>query len=125
VHHLRVLGKGSKIRYVPLHPAAAGAIVAYREAAGHGDDKGRRCSTLLPGTHASPGGPITPDGVYRVLARYAGIVGIDVDGFGPHALRATAITNALEHDADLEKVQDWVGHPNISTTRMYDRRKHR
>ena len=39
VRHLRVLGKGSKIRYVPLHLAAAGAIAAYLEAAGHGDDK--------------------------------------------------------------------------------------
>lgn len=36
------------------------------------------------------------------------MVDIDVDGFDPHALRATAITNALENDADLEKVQDWV-----------------
>ena len=60
-----------------------------------------------------------------MLATYADMVGIDVDGFGPHALRATAITNALEHNADLEKVQDWVGDANIATTRMYDRRKHR
>ena len=51
------------------------------------------------------------------------MVGIDVDGFGPHAPRATAITNALGNNADLEKVQEWVGHANISTTRMYDRRK--
>jgi integrase/recombinase XerD len=54
--------------------------------------------------------------------KYASQVGIDVDRFGPPALRAIAITNALEHEADLEKVQDWVGHANIATTRMYDRR---
>jgi integrase/recombinase XerD len=94
-------------------------------AAGHGDDKAARLFYPITKNARISGGPITPDGVYRVLAKYAGIVGIDVDGFGPHALRATAITNALEHDADLEKVQDWVGHANISTTRMYDRRKHR
>lgn len=35
-------------------------------------------------------GAITPDGVYKVLTRYRGIVGIDINGFGPHALRATA-----------------------------------
>ena len=54
-------------------------------------------------------------------------VGIDIgiDGFGPHALRATAILNALEHDADLEKVQHCVGHANVATTRMHDHRKHR
>ena len=124
VRHLRVLGKGSKIRYVPLHPAAADAITAYLEAAGHGDDKAaplfRPVSNNARGVRA-----ITPDGLYRVLAKYAGMVGIDVDGFGPHALRATAITNALENNADLEKVQEWVGHANISTTRMYDRRKSR
>jgi integrase/recombinase XerD len=125
VRHLRVLGKGSKIRYLPLHPAAAGAIVGYLEAAGHGDDKAAPLFGPISNNARGAGGPITPDGVYKVLAKYAGIVGIDVDGFGPHALRATAIANALEHNADLEKVQDWVGHANISTTRMYDRRKHR
>lgn len=39
MRHLQVHGKGSKIRYVPLHPAAAGAITVYPEAAVHGDDK--------------------------------------------------------------------------------------
>jgi len=39
-----------------------------------------------------------------------------------HGLRATAATNALEHEADIAKVQQWLGHANISTTRLYDRR---
>ena len=42
-----------------------------------------------------------------------------------HALRATAATNALEHEADIAKVQEWLGHANIATTRLYDRRKNR
>jgi len=124
VRHLQVHGKGSKIRYVPLHPAAAGAITAYLDAVGHGDDKTaplfRPVSNNARGARA-----ITPDGVYKVLIKYAGIVGIDLDGFGPHALRATAATNALEHDADIAKVQQWLGHSNISTTRVYDRRQMR
>lgn len=41
---------------------------------------------------------------------------------GPHALRATAATSALEHDADIGQVQAWLGHSNISTTKVYDRR---
>lgn len=57
--------------------------------------------------------------------KYAGAVGIQVDGFGPHALRATAATNALERNADIAKVQQWLGHANISTTRVYDRRQMR
>jgi integrase/recombinase XerD len=124
VRHLRVLGKGSKIRNVPLHPAAAVAIAAYLEAAGHGEERVaplfRPVSNNARGVRA-----IMPNGVYRILAKYAGMVGIEVDGFGPHALRATAITNALANGAPLEKVQEWVDHANISTTRMYDRRKSR
>ena len=45
VRHLQVHGKGNKIRYVPLHPAAAGAIAAYIDAAGHG--AGEKTSPLF------------------------------------------------------------------------------
>ena len=37
----------------------------------------------------------------------------------------TDATNALDHEADIAKVQEWLGHANIATTRLYDRRKHR
>jgi hypothetical protein len=37
------------------------------------------------------------------------------------AMRATAATNALEHEADIAKVQQWLGHADISTTRMCDK----
>jgi hypothetical protein len=40
-----------------------------------------------------------------------------------HSLRATAATNALSHDADIAKVQEWLGHANVSITRLYERRK--
>src|SRR6266702_1693494 len=43
----------------------------------------------------------------------------------PHALRATAATNALDHQADIAKVQEWLGHANFATTRIYDRRRSR
>jgi site-specific recombinase XerD len=41
---------------------------------------------------------------------------------GPLALRATAATSALEHNADIAKVQEWLGHASVSTTRVYDPR---
>ncbi len=44
---------------------------------------------------------------------------------GAHALPATAATNALDHQADIAKVQEWLGHANISTTRIYNHRKTR
>lgn len=126
VAHLRVHGKGSKIRYVPLHPGAAVHIDAYLQAAGHGSDKSIALFRPVKNTKQVDGcASITPDGVYKMLACYAASLKIDIAGFGPHALRATAATNALEHNADIAKVQEWLGHANISTTRVYDRRKMR
>jgi len=69
-----------------------------------------------------------PVSVYQdIVKRYGTEVGITVDvrGFCVHSLRATAATNALAHGADIAKVQEWLGHADISTTRMYDRRRWR
>ncbi|MFC3468333.1 tyrosine-type recombinase/integrase [Massilia oculi] len=125
VRHLQVHGKGSKIRYVPLHPGAADAIAAYLDLAGHGDDKASALFRPVSNNAQSGKSSITPDGVYKLLAGYAKTLQIDVAGFGPHALRATAATNALDHGADIAKVQEWLGHANIATTRVYDRRQSR
>jgi integrase/recombinase XerD len=105
-----------------VRPAAAGAIALYLEGAGHGADKAAPLFQPVSNNARGAGLAITPGGVYQMLAKYAAGVGIEVDGFGPHALRATAATNALEHNADIAKVQQWLGHANISTTRAYDRR---
>ena len=40
-----------------------------------------------------------------------------------NSMRATAATNALSHEPDIAKVQEWLGHANVFTTRLYDRRK--
>ena len=125
VMHLRIHGKGGKLRHVPLHAGTAEAIDAYLALAGHATDgQGALFRPASNNTRAS-GASITPDGVYKMLAGYAASLKIDAVGFGPHALRATAATNALEHEADIAKVQEWLGHANISTTRIYDRRKMR
>lgn len=42
---------------------------------------------------------------------------------GPHAMRAATVTNALDNGADIAKVQEWLGHANITTTRIYDHRR--
>jgi integrase/recombinase XerD len=55
-------------------------------------------------------------------ARRAGTLGFEI---GAHALRATAATNALDHQADIAKVPEWLGHANIATTRIYDHRRTR
>jgi site-specific recombinase XerD len=57
-----------------------------------------------------------------VVKRYAELANIKIPGFCAHSLRATAATNALEHQAEIAKVQEWLGHANIATTRIYDKR---
>lgn len=125
VMHLRIDGKGGKLRYVRLHPATIKAIDAYLALANHaGDNDGALFRPVSNNTRLGCGA-LTADGVYKMLARYAALVKIDPAGFGPHALRATAAANAFEHGADVAQVQEWLGHANISTTRIYDRRKTR
>ncbi len=53
---------------------------------------------------------------------YSAQLGFEI---GAHALRATAATNALDHQADIAKVQEWLGNANIATTRIYDHRRTR
>jgi integrase/recombinase XerD len=65
---------------------------------------------------------VTPDGIYKQVRMYSALLGFEI---GAHALRATAATNALDHQADIAKVQEWLGHANIATTRIYDHRKTR
>src|SRR5205814_8220115 len=104
-------------------------ITEYLEDAKHKDDldgalfrpvKNNITKTLAKHLH--------PDSVYQgIVKQYSAMVGINADmhGFCVHALRATAATNALAHNADIAKVQEWLGHANIATTRLYDRRQSR
>ncbi|CDH44028.1 tyrosine-type recombinase/integrase [Candidatus Contendibacter odensensis] len=129
VLHLRIEGKGDKIRFVPVAAKAARLVKEYLEVAGHGDDlQGPLFRPVKNNSTGTLNKPLNPASVYQeVVRRYGKQVGInaDVHGFCVHSLRATAATNALEHNADIAKVQEWLGHANVSTTRLYDKRKHR
>jgi site-specific recombinase XerC len=117
------------VRYIPVGLKAQRLITEYLDAAKHKDDldgalfrpvKNNLTKILAKHLH--------PASVYREIVRhYGAMVGIntDVHGFCVHALRATAATNALAHNADIAKVQEWLGHANIATTRLYDRRQSR
>lgn len=127
VLHLRIHGKGGKLRYVPAQAGTLARITDYLEAAGHKDDLDgplfRPVKNPITGTLEKP---LSPSGVYHNVVKLHGrSVGIDVPGFCIHSLRATAATNALDHEADIAKVQEWLGHSNISTTTLYDQRKTR
>lgn len=70
--------------------------------------------------------PGAVQGVYEnVVKKYMRQGGLLGELFAAHALRATAATNALTDDADIAKVKKWLGHANIQTARIYDRRKTR
>ncbi len=123
VPHLKVSGKGGKARYLPLHPGTTVLVRDYLEAAGHGtDDAGALFRPVRNNRTGRLERAITADGVYKLVRTYSAELGFEI---GAHALRATAATNALDHQADIAKVQEWLGHANIATTRIYDHRRTR
>jgi integrase/recombinase XerD len=133
VMHFRVKGKRDKIRFVPVHPMAQRLIEEYLAAMGeHGGGldetdldgplfrqvKNNRTGTL--DKHLDPGS------IYRnIVIKYVKSTGANAEAIGVcvHSMRATAATNALSNEADIAKVQELLGHANVSTTRLYDRRK--
>jgi site-specific recombinase XerD len=123
IKHLQVKGKGGKTRYLPLHPVAAERIHEYLERDNKREPGNGPLFRSIRGTTTGAG--ISANGIYAVVGRWARASGIHIEGLGVHGLRATAATNALEHGADIAKVQVWLGHANISTTRIYDRRDQR
>jgi site-specific recombinase XerD len=126
VQTLTVHGKGSKIRYLPVHPQAIGFIEDYLEACRHRLDAAGALFRPVKSPTGTLERPLTGTAVYtEIVKRYAASAKIPTDALRPHVLRATAATNALEHGADIAKVQDWLGHSNIATTRLYDKRHSR
>ena len=125
IPHFRVLGKRDRIRYVPIHPAALRLVDAYRafdclveepETPLFRPVRNNTSKILIK--------HLSPDAIYKIVRFYALKAGIlsEILNIGAHAMRATAATNALEHAADITKVQELLGHSNISTTKLYDRR---
>jgi site-specific recombinase XerD len=129
VMHFRVKGKRAKIRFVPVNAASQRTIEEYLALAGHrGDLEGALFRPVKNNRTGRLDRPLDPASVYRnIVVKYGQETGIsaEVIGLCVHSLRATAATNALSHDSDIAKVQEWLGHANISTTRLYDRRKSR
>lgn len=124
IPHWTFRGKGRKIRYLPAHPVAVAAVREYLAAAGHEKDREGALFRPIRNRSSASGltAALTPDSLWRLVMSYAAQVGISVDGFGPHSLRATAATNALEHGADIAAVQEWLGHASLTTTRLYAKR---
>jgi integrase/recombinase XerC len=111
---VRVLGKGSKERVVPVGIPAVRAVDAWLEA-GRGFLVGARSGSAL--FIGARGGRIDPRTVRRVV--HARLADAGVPDTGPHGLRHTAATHLLEGGADLRSVQEILGHASLSTTQIY------
>jgi integrase/recombinase XerD len=118
-----VHGKRKKERFIPVEPKTQRLLAEYLDAAGHSEQlDGALFRPVKNNATYDFAKSINPRSVYRdVVMCYARQVGITLDthGFCVHSLRATAATNALDHKADIAKVQEWLGHANVSTTRLY------
>jgi integrase/recombinase XerD len=125
VMHFRVKGKGGKTRFVPVHPHTIQLIREYVAISGHGEEfDGALFRPIKNPATGILAKHLTGSAIYkRIVQKYARQIGIELRQISVHGLRATAATNALDHQADIAKVQEWLGHSNISTTRLYDRRK--
>ena len=111
---LRVFGKGSKERVVPMLGAAADALERYLEQ-GRGALAGRRpCPAVFLNAR---GGRLSRQSVHAIVEKYGRVVGIK--GLHPHTLRHSFATHLLEGGADLRVVQELLGHANVATTQLY------
>ncbi|MEZ5078428.1 MAG: tyrosine recombinase XerC [Solirubrobacterales bacterium] len=114
---LRVLGKGSKERILPVGEPAQRALRAYLE-------RGRRALATDPREPAmfvsKSGRRLSNSDVTRRLALWAREAALAA-GVSPHALRHSFATHLLEGGADLRTIQELLGHASISTTQVYTR----
>jgi len=112
---VRVMGKGSRERIVPIHHAAVACIRHYLAV-------GRPALAKHPDERAlflnKNGTRLTSGGVRRMLDRYLEELG-SAAHLTPHTLRHTFATHLLEGGADLRTVQELLGHVALSTTQIY------
>lgn len=112
---LRVTGKGSKTRMVPVGSAAVKAVDAYLNS-GRPALLKHRASAYLFVTRL--GRPMTRQGFWKLLGARGKSAGI-FRNLSPHVLRHSFATHLLEGGADLRSVQALLGHSDIATTQIY------
>ena len=115
---VRVLGKGSKERVVPVGDAALAALDAYLASRGGLASREGRGSVNGPLFRNRRGGRLTTRSVHTIVRRRAREAGI-ARRVTPHTLRHTFATHLLGEGADLRLIQELLGHSRLSTTQRY------
>lgn len=112
---IRVIGKGSKERLVPIGDIALHWIKEYYEV--------ERSFLAKPGSDSTVflnfrGTPLSRMGIWKIIHKYINLAGI-TKKVSPHTFRHSFATHLLEGGADLRIVQEMLGHANIVTTEIY------
>ncbi|MGP9680359.1 tyrosine recombinase XerC [Brachybacterium sp. AOP3-A1-3] len=117
---VRVLGKGSKERIVPVGRPALDAVARWER-----DGRPHLVQHARPESHEEQalflgvrGGRLGDRAVRTMIDRYAAQAGI-AKHISPHTLRHSAATHLVEGGADLRSVQDFLGHSSLATTQIY------
>src|SRR5690606_37626277 len=109
---LRIVGKGNKVRLVPLIAPVRAAIEDYLEL----------CPFVLeqdaPMFRGVRGGPLSPRLIQLRLEHLRGALGLPATAT-PHALRHSFATHLLAGGGDLRAIQELLGHASLSTTQIY------
>ena len=113
---VRVLGKGSKERLVPLGEEAIGWIERYLADARPSLLAGAKVDHVFVTARRAP---LTRQAFWHLVKRYGAIAGLAADALSPHVLRHAFATHLLNHGADLRVVQLLLGHADITTTTIY------
>jgi integrase/recombinase XerD len=112
---VRITGKGSKTRLVPMGEEAVDWISRYLSDARSAILQKRLCDALFV---TNRGEAMTRQAFWYLIKRYALLAGINKH-MSPHVLRHAFATHLLNHGADLRVVQMLLGHSDISTTQIY------
>lgn len=111
---VRVLGKGSKTRIVPIGRIATDAVKFYLEWRKTNGDVDPQAPLL----RNRAGGPLSARSIARIVKKYARTV-TGAENASPHSLRHSFATHLLDHGADILAVKEMLGHESVSTTQIY------
>ena len=118
---VRVFGKGSKERLVPLGRYAREALLAWLAPSGRGamaPDRWARRGDADAVFLNLRGGRLSRQGAWGIVRHYGDKVKLG-DRLSPHVLRHSCATHMLDHGADIRVVQELLGHASIATTQVY------